>query len=247
MILLRKLLNFTKKKMKKMTRNNNLDVITIDGPVGVGKSTVAKIISERLGYVYLDTGAMYRAFSLKVLNEGISIEDVELIIGLSKRTKIWFDNNKVFLDGKDVSELIRTKEIEAIVSQISAIPEVRKFIVSIQREIISKGRVIMEGRDCGTVIAPNAKYKFYLDASIEERAKRRFLDKKYSNKDSSIEKVRKSIEERDYIDKTRKDSPLRVPEDAIIINTDGMTVDEVVEKIISYINNLQNLPVKESI
>ncbi len=218
-----------------MKTKNKIDVITIDGPVGVGKSTIAKIISEKTGYTYLDTGAMYRAFSLKVIKEKIPIQNHEDIIKLCDNTKISFQNNKVFLDGEDVSEFIRTKEVESIVSIIASIPEVRKFIVSIQREIASKGKVVMEGRDCGTVISPDAKYKFYLDASIEERAKRRLNDKKYSNQNLSLEEVKKSIQERDYLDKTRKDSPLRIPEDAIVINTDGLSIEEVVKTIMEVI------------
>ncbi len=223
---------------------NNDDIITIDGPVGVGKSTVAKIISEKLGYTYLDTGAMYRAFSLKVIREKIPIEDVQKIVTLLPKTKIYFSENKVFMDGEDVSNIIRTREVEEIVSYISAIPEVRKYMVELQKEISSKGKVVMEGRDCGTVISPNAKYKFYLDASIEERAKRRLLDKKYQNQNLTLEEIKKTIERRDHIDKTRKDSPLRIPEDAVVINTDKLTIEEVTEKIIKYITekkNIQNL------
>lgn len=218
-----------------MKRTNKIDVITIDGPVGVGKSTIAKIISQKIGYTYLDTGAMYRAFSLKVLREGISIENSTEIINLCSSTTITFENNKVFLDGEDVSDLIRSKEVESIVSLIASIPEVRRFIVSIQKEIVSRGKVVIEGRDCGTVISPNARYKFYLDASIEERAKRRLNDKKYSNQNLSLEEVKKAIEERDYLDKTRKDSPLRIPEDAIVINTDGLSIEEVVDRIMQVI------------
>ncbi|MGC8870127.1 MAG: (d)CMP kinase [Brevinematia bacterium] len=211
------------------------DIITIDGPVGAGKSTVAKIISEKLGYTYLDTGSMYRALTLKILRRGIPSDNIQEIINITYNTIIEFKENKVILDGEDVSNLIRTKDIEKLVSIISSIPEVRKYIVSLQRKISAKGKVIMDGRDCGTVIAPDAKYKFYLDASIEERAKRRLVDKKYSNQSASLEEIIKMIEERDRIDKTREDSPLTIPEGAIIINTDGLSIDQVVEKILSYI------------
>ncbi|MGB9621789.1 MAG: (d)CMP kinase [Brevinematia bacterium] len=211
------------------------DIITIDGPVGAGKSTVAKIISEKLGYTYLDTGSMYRALTLKILRRGIPSDNIQEIINITYNTIIEFKENKVILDGEDVSNLIRTKDIEKLVSIISSIPEVRKYIVSLQRKISDKGKVIMDGRDCGTVIAPDAKYKFYLDASIEERAKRRLVDKKYSNQSASLEEIIKMIEERDRIDKTREDSPLTIPEGAIIINTDGLSIDQVVEKILSYI------------
>lgn len=226
--------------MKKRTVKGDFSsVITIDGPVGVGKSTVARALSERLGYTYLDTGAMYRAFSLKVLRNGIPLENEKEIIRLLQKTRVWFDGNRVLLDGEDVSGAIRTKEIDSVVSYISAIPEVRRHIVAIQREIASGGKVVMEGRDCGSVVFPKAKYKFYLDASIEERVRRRLLDEKYRNQGLSPEEVRKSIELRDYLDKSRKDSPLRVPKGAILINTDGLRVEEVVDKIISYISSIR--------
>lgn len=215
------------------------DIITIDGPVGVGKSTVAKIIAEKLCYVYLDTGAMYRAFSLKVLRLGIQPNDTEKISELSRNTDISFEGGRVFLDGEDVSSLIRTREVEEIVSIVSSIPEVRKNIVAIQRKIASKGKVIMEGRDCGTVVAPNARYKFYLDASIEERARRRLLDEKYSNQNLKLEDVIKLIQQRDQLDRTRQDSPLRIPDDAVIINTDGLSVEDVVSRILSVIQGEQ--------
>lgn len=216
-------------------KNNMKEIITIDGPVGVGKSTVAKIISEKLSYTYLDTGAMYRALTLKIIRKKIPLENLQEIIKITYETNIDFNDNKVILDGEDVSNLIRTKEVEESVSLISSIPEVRKYIVQIQRKISEKGKVVMDGRDCGTVIAPDAKYKFYLDASLVERAKRRLLDKKYSDQNLSLEEVIKMIEERDKIDKTRKDSPLTVPPGAIVINTDGLSIEQVVEKMLSYI------------
>lgn len=223
------------KKTRRKTQKSR-DIITIDGPVGAGKSTVAKILSARLGYTYLDTGAMYRAFSLKVLREKISPDDTQSIIQLIPKTKIHFLNDSIFLDEEDVSNLIRTREVEAVVSKISAIPEVRKYIVALQKKIVSRGKIVIEGRDCGSVIAPDARYKFYLEASVEERARRRLLDSKYSGQNLSLEEVKRLIEQRDHIDKTRKDSPLRVPEGGIVINTDGLSIEEVVEKIISYVS-----------
>lgn len=218
----------------------NDDIITIDGPVGSGKSTVAKIVAEKLNYTYLDTGAMYRAFALKVLRLGIKPNETERISELSKKTDIYFDGSKVFLDGEDVSSFIRTKEVEDIVSIVSSIPEVRRNIVAIQRKIASKGRVIMEGRDCGTIVAPNARYKFYLDASVEERARRRLLDEKYSNQNLKLEDVMKSIQQRDQLDRTRQDSPLRVPDNAVVINTDKLSIEDVVSRILSVIQEKQS-------
>jgi len=222
--------------MKKRHRMNS-NVITIDGPVGVGKSTISKILSQKLNYTYLDTGAMYRAFSLKILELGVSIKDKEKIISVIQNTDLNYLDGKVFLDGEDVSNKIRTKEVEAIVSEIAAIPEVRKFISGIQRRIASKGKVILEGRDCGTVIYPEARYKFYLTASVEERAKRRINDEKYSNKHSSLEEVIESINKRDKIDMTREDSPLKVPDGAMVIDTTNLSIDEVVEIIMSQISS----------
>jgi len=215
----------------------NSNVITIDGPVGVGKSTISKILSQKLNYTYLDTGAMYRAFSLKILELGVSIKDKEKIISVIQNTDLNYLDGKVFLDGEDVSNKIRTKEVEAIVSEIAAIPEVRKFMRGIQRRIASKGKVILEGRDCGTVIYPEARYKFYLTASVEERAKRRINDEKYSNKHSSLEEVIESINKRDKIDMTREDSPLKVPDGATVIDTTNLSIDEVVEIIMSQISS----------
>jgi len=215
----------------------NSNVITIDGPVGVGKSTISKILSQKLNYTYLDTGAMYRAFSLKILELGVSIKDKEKIISVIQNTDLNYLDGKVFLDGEDVSNKIRTKEVEAIVSEIAAIPEVRKFMRGIQRRIASKGKVILEGRDCGTVIYPEARYKFYLTASVEERAKRRINDEKYSNKHSSLEEVIESINKRDKIDMTREDSPLKVPDGAMVIDTTNLSIDEVVEIIMSQISS----------
>jgi cytidylate kinase len=222
--------------MKKRHRMNS-NVITIDGPVGVGKSTISKILSQKLNYTYLDTGAMYRAFSLKILELGVSIKDKEKIISVIQNTDLNYLDGKVFLDGEDVSNKIRTKEVEAIVSEIAAIPEVRKFMSGIQRRIASKGKVILEGRDCGTVIYPEARYKFYLTASVEERAKRRINDEKYSNKHSSLEEVIESINKRDKIDMTREDSPLKVPDGAMVIDTTNLSIDEVVEIIMSQISS----------
>jgi len=222
------------KKTKKETKMND-KVVTIDGPVGVGKSTVAKILSKKLNYTYLDTGAMYRAFSLKVLKAGIKVDDIDKIVSLTEVTNIEFSGGKIFLDGRDVSDLIRTKEIDDIVSQIASIPEVRRFMRSAQRQIASKGYVVLEGRDCGTAIYPEAKYKFFLTASVEARAKRRMNDEKYSGKYSSLEEVIESINKRDQIDMSRDDSPLKVPEGSIVIDTTNLSIDEVVNLILSYI------------
>ncbi len=213
----------------------NDKVITIDGPVGVGKSTVAKILSRKLNYTYLDTGAMYRAFSLKVLESGIGVDDIDKIVLLTEGTDIEFSEGRIFLDGRDVSDLIRTREVDDIVSQIASIPEVRKFMRSAQRRIASRGCVVLEGRDCGTAIYPEAKYKFFLTASVEARARRRMNDEKYKGKYLSLEEVIESINRRDQIDMNREDSPLRVPEGSIVIDTTDLSIDEVVNLILSYI------------
>ncbi len=210
-------------------------VITIDGPVGVGKSTVAKVLAMRLGYTYLDTGAMYRALSLKVLRLGIDLSDEGKVNDLLNNTFIDFLEGKVVLDGEDVTSEIRTPEVERIVSAVASIPQVRMFIVKLEREIAKKQNIVVEGRDSGSVVFPEAKYKFYLDASIEERTRRRMNDEKYKNKGISFEEMKRMIQERDVLDKTREHGPLVVPKDAKIIITDNLTVEEVVEIMVKEI------------
>lgn len=204
--------------------------IAIDGPAGSGKSTVAKKIAEKLNIIYIDTGAMYRAITLKLKDI-----DKKFYEEACNNTNIEFINNKIFLDGKDVSSQIRSEEISKLTSDISKIDFVRKKLVSIQKEIADKNSVVMEGRDITTVVLPDADYKFYLNASPEIRAKRRTLQLKEKGLNGDYEEILRDIKKRDNNDIKRKNSPLKVADDAIVIDSSNLTAEESIEKILSYI------------
>lgn len=211
-------------------------IVTVDGPAGSGKSTIAKIIAKKYGFTYLDTGAMYRMIALYALENNISLDDTEAVEDMLKNTKLDIIGNQFFLNGKDVSEEIRTPRVSAIVSPVSAIKEVRVKLVDLQREI-SKGKsVILDGRDIGTVVFPNGDVKIFLVASPEERAKRRLKEYEEKGVEADYESVLASIKERDYLDSTRKESPLKKAEDAHEIDSSTMSIDEVVEAISKYID-----------
>lgn len=204
--------------------------IAIDGPAGSGKSTVAKKIAEKLNIIYIDTGAMYRAITLKLKDI-----DKKFYEEACNNTNIEFINNKIFLDGKDVSSQIRSEEISKLTSDISKIDFVRKKLVSIQKEIADKNSVVMEGRDITTVVLPDADYKFYLNASPEIRAKRRTLQLKEKGLNADYEEILRDIKKRDNNDIKRENSPLKVADDAIVIDSSNLTAEESIEKILSYI------------
>lgn len=204
--------------------------IAIDGPAGSGKSTVAKKIAEKLNIIYIDTGAMYRAITLKLKDI-----DKKFYEEACNNTNIEFINNKIFLDGKDVSSQIRSEEISKLTSDISKIDFVRKKLVSIQKEIAAKNSVVMEGRDITTVVLPDADYKFYLSASPEIRAKRRTLQLKEKGLNADYEEILRDIKKRDNNDIKRENSPLKVADDAIVIDSSNLTAEESIEKILSYI------------
>lgn len=204
--------------------------IAIDGPAGSGKSTVAKKIAEKLNIIYIDTGAMYRAITLKLKDI-----DKKIYEEACNNTNIEFINNKIFLDGKDVSSQIRSEEISKLTSDISKIDFVRKKLVSIQKEIAAKNSVVMEGRDITTVVLPDADYKFYLSASPEIRAKRRTLQLKEKGLNADYEAILRDIKKRDNNDIKRENSPLKVADDAIVIDSSNLTAEESIEKILSYI------------
>ena len=210
-------------------------VVAIDGPCGSGKGTIAKILSEKLNLVNIDTGATYRCLALKTIENNIELKDEQKIIELSENLNVEFKEGKVFLDGEDVSGKIREKEVTQIVSPISSIIEVRKNMVELQRRMASTYDVILEGRDITTVVFPNAEYKFYLDASLDERVNRRVRQNKEMNIDMSEEEIRKSISDRDYNDMNKPVGALKRTEDQIYIDSTNMTIDEVVEKMISII------------
>ena len=210
-------------------------VVAIDGPCGSGKGTIAKLLSEKLNLVNIDTGATYRCLALKTLENNIELKDEQKIIELSENLNVEFKDGKVFLDGQDVSKKIREKEVTQIVSPISSIVEVRKNMVELQRKMASTYDVILEGRDITTVVFPNAEYKFYLDATLEERVNRRIKQNKEMNIDMSEEEIRKNISDRDYNDMHKPVGALKRTEDQIYIDSTNMTIDEVVDKMISII------------
>jgi cytidylate kinase len=211
-------------------------IIAFDGPAGSGKSTIAKIISEKLGITYLDTGAMYRAVTLYFLENNVDFNDENQVEINLERIELEFINDKLYLNNKDVSAQIREKNVNDNVSFVSAIRIVREKMVDLQRKMSGKKSVVLDGRDIGTVVFPNADYKFYITASVDVRARRRYeeeLRKGISN--LSLNEVKKSIENRDYIDSNREVTPLKKADDAIEIDTSDMSIDQVLEKILSYI------------
>lgn len=215
-------------------------IITIDGPAGAGKSTVSKAVAKKLGYIYLDTGALYRALAYKALEVKISIDDQSALSDLCSSTKValkYIDGKlKVYLDGEDIGGKIRTEEVGLAASKISTYAVVRESLLNLQREVGANGGLVAEGRDMGSVVFPHADYKFYLDASMEERTKRRqkeLLDKSSLAEYSSIQK---DMIVRDKQDKQRQLAPLKVPDGAIIFDSTEMSVAQVVEKIIYYVS-----------
>ena len=219
-------------------------IITIDGPSGAGKSTIAKLIADKLGFKYLDTGAMYRAVTLYMIENQVDIKNEEEVINALNKLNIGFDSNyRVYLDSQDITEDIRKEKVVKFVSEVSAISSVRRKMVDLQRDIAKEGNYILDGRDAGSVVFPNADYKFYLEASLEERAKRRYKEELSKEVDISFETVKESIKKRDKYDCNRKDSPLVVPENAIIIDTTNMTIDEVAEEITDIFLNKKTISI----
>ena len=210
-------------------------IVAVDGPSGTGKGTITKLVAEKFGFQYLDTGAMYRCVTLKLLNEKIDIEDIEKIEEILKDIKLELDGDKIYLDGEDVSKRIREEDVTNQVSQVSHIPIVRTSMVELQRRMSEGKSVILDGRDIGTNVFPNAEVKIYLDASTEERAKRRFKQNQEKGIDIPFEEVKANIEFRDNNDKSSKVGALKKAEDAFYIDTTNLNIKQVerqVEKII---------------
>ncbi len=210
---------------------NNKTHIAIDGPAGSGKSTVAKQLAKRLDMLYVDTGAMYRAITYKVINSGISVKDEKIILEIARAADVVFKDTGIYLDGKDVTKEIRSPLVDQWVSQISKIPGVRKLMAGVQRKMAENHNVVMDGRDIGTVVLPDAKFKFYLTASIDERAKRRYKDLKQNNSRTNLEQVKTEIERRDLLDSEREHAPLKTADDAVVIDTTGKGVEAVLKEI----------------
>ena len=216
-------------------RNTNYS-IAIDGPAGAGKSTVAKRIATILNLEYIDTGAMYRALTLKVMRNGKDPQNMDEVIQIFKDTKIDFNDNHIYLDGEMVDKEIRDNEINKNVSYIAIIKEVREGMVSLQQEMAKTKSVIMDGRDISTVVLTNAEFKFFVTASPEERARRRYKELRENGKiDITLEQIIEEIQRRDYIDSNREIAPLKLADDAILINTDNLSIEEVVNKIIQIV------------
>ena len=208
-------------------------VIAIDGPAGAGKSTVAKKVAESLGVFYLDTGAMYRAFTYYVIIKKADLDNTSNIEKLLDGFKLSISQDNVLLNEEDITTEIRRENVTANVSYISSIDFVRKKMVELQREIGKNKDIVVEGRDIGTVVFPDTRYKFYLDADVDERAQRRLKDKKNEEKELSVLSMKEKIQKRDQYDSTRDNSPLKQAHDAIFIDSTHMTIDEVCKYIIN--------------
>ena len=212
-----------------MKRNGD-NIVTIDGPSGVGKSTVARRVAELLGFSCLDTGAMYRAVALKASEAEVDPHDSASLSRLLSGTAVEFSaEGHVFLDGRNVSKLIRTEKISSLSSELAELGEVREFLIGIQRKIGEGGNIVAEGRDMGTYVFPGAKYKFYLDAAVAERTKRRFLQNKQG--DIPLSDVEDELRRRDRRDTLRAENPLRPAPDAVVIDTTRMSAEDVIAAI----------------
>ncbi len=207
--------------------------IAIDGPSAAGKSSIAKIVAKKLGYVYIDTGAMYRCVGYYCLQNNIDLNNETAVSAILKNIKITMDsNNRVYLNEHDVSDQIRQDEVSMSASLVSSYQDVREFLVKQQRKMSNVGGVILDGRDIGTVVLPDAKLKIYQNASVETRAKRRFLENKKRVLSADLETIKKDIEQRDYQDMNRKISPLKKADDAIVLDTSNLSIDEVVNEVL---------------
>lgn len=210
-------------------------IIAIDGPAGAGKSTIAKIISEKLNITYIDTGAMYRALTYKVLKNNINLKDKDKIVKLLNNTTIDFNDSHIYLDGKIVDSEIRENNISQNVSLVAKIKDVRLKLVEIQRKISENKSVVMDGRDIGSYVLPNANYKFYITATPEERGRRRYNELTKKQKKVNLNEIISDIKKRDKTDSTREIAPLIKTKDAILIDTTNKSIEEGVKEVLSYI------------
>ena len=212
--------------------------IAIDGPSGVGKSTIAKLLAKELGFTYIDTGAMFRALSVYYTDNGIAAEDKEAVVGLTGKAELGIeykdDVQHMLVNGCDVTDRLRTETVSRTASVISQYPEVRSMLLDMQRKLAARQNVIMDGRDIGTVVLPNAKLKIFLTASSRVRAERRYKQLNETGKleGATFESILKDIEERDYRDSHRETAPLKAADDAVIIDTSELSIDEVKQRIV---------------
>ena len=212
-------------------------VVAIDGPAGSGKSTTARLVARRLGYAYLDTGAMYRAMTLKALREGIDVDDPERLARMARETDIAVrtdpSGTRVVLDGEDITDELRGSDVTRHASAVSAAAGVRERMVELQRQLGSRGGIVAEGRDIGSVVFPHAEVKVYLDAGLECRARRRKLELGEKGESIGLKQVEADIRARDEYDSSREHSPLVVPAGAIVVDTTDLTIDEQVERVVA--------------
>ena len=210
--------------------------VAIDGPAGAGKSTIAKLVAKEKGYIYVDTGAMYRGLAIHFLDKGIQPQETEKVIEACKDAEVTIADEDavqhVYLNGKDISSRLRNEEVGNMASVTSAIPEVRKKLLELQQNLAKTQNVIMDGRDIGTCVLPHADVKVYLTASVETRAKRRYQELQEKGEDCNLEEIAHDIEERDRRDMTREIAPLKQAEDAVLVDSSDMTIAEVVKTIV---------------
>ena len=210
--------------------------VAIDGPAGAGKSTIAKLVAKEKGYIYVDTGAMYRGLAIHFLDKGIQPQETEKVIEACKDAEVTLAYEDavqhVYLNGKDISSRLRNEEVGNMASVTSAIPEVRKKLLELQQNLAKTQNVIMDGRDIGTCVLPHADVKVYLTASVETRAKRRYQELQEKGEDCNLEEIAHDIEERDRRDMTREIAPLKQAEDAVLVDSSDMTIAEVVKTIV---------------
>ncbi len=213
--------------------------IAIDGPAGAGKSTIARKVAEKMSYIYVDTGAMYRAMALYMHRKGISADDEKAIAAACTEPEISIEyrdgEQVVLLDGENVNPYLRTQEVSNMASRSSAVPEVRSRLVELQQKLASEQSVVMDGRDIGTVVLPDAQVKIYLTASVGVRAKRRYLELKEKGENPDFAKLEEEISDRDYRDMTRKMSPLRQADDAVLVDSSDLSIDEVTAHIMNVV------------
>lgn len=218
--------------------------IAIDGPAGAGKSTIAKRIAKELSFIYVDTGAMYRAMALYLYRNGIDAQDAERIAGVCGGAKISIEYRNgeqvVLLDGENVNPYLRTQEVSDMASKSSTVPQVRERLMQLQKELAAAQNVVMDGRDIGTVVLPDAQVKIYLTASVEVRAKRRYLELLEKGENPVLEKISEEIRERDHRDMTRETAPLRQADDAFLVDTSDMTIEEVTAHILTIVESRIN-------